>query len=81
MPNERADAGVVAVIPAAGLGQRPMPISSAAPKAMVPIAGQPLISLIVNHLARQGVRRFVFVVGRHRDQLTRRRGIQEEGLG
>jgi dTDP-glucose pyrophosphorylase len=70
MPNEKADTGVVAVIPAAGLGQRLMPISSAIPKAMVPIAGQPLISLIVNHLARQGVRRFVFVVGRHGDQLT-----------
>lgn len=59
----------VAVIPAAGLGRRLMPVSSAMPKAMVPLAGQPLISLTVNQLARQGVRRFVIVVGKHGDQL------------
>jgi dTDP-glucose pyrophosphorylase len=70
MLDGKVDARIVAVIPAAGLGQRLMPISSAIPKAMVPIAGQPLISLIVNHLARQGVRRFVFVVGCHGEQLV-----------
>ena len=59
----------MAIIPAAGLGQRLMPVSSAIPKAMVPLAGQPLISLTVNHLARQGIRRFIIVIGRHGDQL------------
>jgi dTDP-glucose pyrophosphorylase len=59
----------VAIIPAAGLGQRLMPVSSAIPKAMVPVAGQPLISLTVNQLARQGVRHFIIVVGQHGDQL------------
>lgn len=59
----------VAIIPAAGLGQRLMPVSSAIPKAMVPLAGQPLISLTINQLARQGVRRFVIVIGRHGEQL------------
>ncbi len=64
--NPRA---VTAVIPAAGLGTRLMPISSSIPKAMVPVGGQPLISRAINHLARQGIRRIVIVVGRHGDQL------------
>jgi dTDP-glucose pyrophosphorylase len=68
MGNATASAPV-AIIPAAGPGQRLMPVSSAIPKAMVPLAGQPLISLTINHLARQGVRRFVIVIGRHGDQL------------
>ena len=68
MPSANGEAPV-AIIPAAGLGQRLMPVSSAMPKAMVPLAGQPLISLTVNQLARQGVRRFIIVIGRHGEQL------------
>lgn len=64
-----AASSVVAVIPAAGLGERLMPISSALPKAMVPIGGQPLISLTLNHLIQQGIRDFVVVIGKHGDQV------------
>ena len=77
MPSRNGDAPI-AIIPAAGLGQRLMPVSSAMPKAMVPLAGQPLISLTVNQLARQGIRRFIVVVGRHGDQL---RGYIERTYG
>ena len=71
MDNGAKGSGPTVIIPAAGLGQRLMPVSSAVPKAMVPLAGQPLISLNVNQLARQGIRRFIIVVGQHGDQLRR----------
>ena len=69
MLDARPAADVTAIIPAAGLGTRLMPISSSIPKAMVPVGGQPLISRAINHLARQGVHRIVIVIGRHGDQL------------
>jgi len=74
---------VVTVIPAAGLGERLMPISSALPKAMVPIGGQPLISLTLNHLIQQGMRDFVVVIGKHGDQVREyldRTYPQESGI-
>lgn len=61
---------VTCVMPAAGRGTRLMPVSINTPTAMLPIAGQPLISLTINHLESQcGIRRFVIVVGHNADRI------------
>ncbi|HEX5554881.1 MAG TPA: sugar phosphate nucleotidyltransferase [Chitinophagaceae bacterium] len=52
-----------AVIPVAGAGTRLRPHTYTQPKALIPIAGKPILSFIVDPLAEAGVRDFVFVIG------------------
>jgi len=51
------------IIPAAGLGTRLKPFTHTIPKALLPVAGKPIISHIVDQFAGQGIDDFVFVVG------------------
>ena len=52
-----------AIIPVAGIGSRLRPHTHTQPKALVPVAGKPILSHIVDNLIEAGVRDFIFVVG------------------
>ncbi|MBE0566503.1 MAG: NTP transferase domain-containing protein [Krumholzibacteria bacterium] len=52
-----------AVIPAAGVGTRLRPHTLTRPKALLPVAGKPILAHIVDDLAAAGVDGFVIIVG------------------
>lgn len=52
-----------AIIPVAGAGTKLRPLTYTQPKALIPIAGETILSVIVNQLLDAGVKDFVFVVG------------------
>jgi glucose-1-phosphate thymidylyltransferase len=52
-----------AVIPVAGIGARLRPHTHTQPKALVPVAGKPILAHIVDRLIENGIQEFVFVVG------------------
>ncbi|MEM7103517.1 MAG: sugar phosphate nucleotidyltransferase [Bacteroidota bacterium] len=62
------------VIPVAGVGARLRPHTYTQPKPLIPVAGKPIISFIIDQWADVGVTDFVFVVGylgdKIRDYLT-----------
>ncbi|AYG64376.1 NTP transferase domain-containing protein [Rhizobium jaguaris] len=57
------------VILAAGLGSRLMPITAEIPKALVPVAGVPIIQRSLATLARCGLKRAIIVVGYRAEQI------------
>jgi MurNAc alpha-1-phosphate uridylyltransferase len=59
----------VAMVMAAGLGTRMRPLTDTMPKALVPVAGKPLISYVIDPLVAAGVERVVVNVHAHADQL------------
>lgn len=52
-----------AVIPVAGAGTRLRPHTYTQPKPLIPVAGKPIISLIIDQLRAVGVDDFVFIIG------------------
>jgi glucose-1-phosphate thymidylyltransferase len=54
---------VKALIPVAGIGTKLRPHTHTQPKAMVPVAGKPIIAHIVDSLLESGIRDLVFVIG------------------
>jgi glucose-1-phosphate thymidylyltransferase len=52
-----------AVIPVAGIGTRLRPHTHTQPKALVPVAGKPILAHIVDTLIDGGVKDFVFIIG------------------
>ncbi len=52
-----------AIILAAGLGTRLMPLTATRSKAMVPVLGKPLVELVIDTLLANNIDDFVFVVG------------------
>jgi len=56
-----------AVIPAAGVGTRLRPHTLNKPKALLPVAGRPILAHIVDDLAAAGIDGFVLIVGYHGD--------------
>ncbi len=52
-----------AIIPVAGAGTKLRPLTYTQPKAMIPIAGKTILSIIVDQLLEAGVHEFVFVIG------------------
>ncbi len=54
---------MIAVIPAAGIGKRLRPHTLNKPKALLPVAGKPILGHIVDDLRAAGVDRFVVIVG------------------
>lgn len=52
-----------AIIPVAGAGTKLRPLTYTQPKALIPIAGKTILSVIVDQLLEAGVREFVFVIG------------------
>ena len=58
-----------AVVLAAGEGQRLRPFTATKPKVMLPIAGKPILSYVVESLAQNGIRNIVLVVGYGKEQV------------
>mgnify|MGYP006283020639 CR=1 FL=1 len=52
-----------AIIPVAGAGTRLRPLTYTQPKPLIPVAGKPIISFIIDQLVEVGIRDFVFVIG------------------
>ncbi|RMF22287.1 MAG: glucose-1-phosphate thymidylyltransferase [Bacteroidetes bacterium] len=52
-----------AIIPVAGVGTNLRPLTYTQPKPLIPVAGKPIISLILDQLLALGVEDFVFVIG------------------
>jgi glucose-1-phosphate thymidylyltransferase len=81
----------VAIVPAAGVGTRLRPHTHTVPKALINVAGRPILAHILDGLIAEGVERVVLIVGymgdRIREYVTRRYGKmadfveQEERLG
>jgi len=51
------------IIPVAGVGTRLRPHTYTQPKPLIPVAGKPIISFIIDKLVDAGVTDFVFVIG------------------
>ena len=51
------------IIPVAGIGSRLRPHTHTQPKALVPVAGKPILSHIIENLMEVGIRDFIFIVG------------------
>lgn len=52
-----------AIIPVAGMGSRLKPHTHTQPKALIPVAGKPIISFIIESLIDVGFNEFVFIIG------------------
>lgn len=52
-----------AIIPVAGIGTRLRPHTHTQPKALIPIAGKPILAHITENLIEVGIKDFVFVIG------------------
>ena len=52
-----------AIIPVAGAGRRLRPFTYTQPKPLIPVAGKPILSYIIDQLKDLGVDEFVFVIG------------------
>ncbi len=51
------------IIPVAGIGSKLRPHTHTQPKALVPVAGKPILSHIVDNLIEAGIRDFIFIIG------------------
>ena len=54
---------MIAVIPVAGAGKNLRPLTYTQPKPLIPIAGKPIISFIIDDLTKVGITEFVFIIG------------------
>lgn len=52
-----------AIIPVAGAGTKLRPLTYTQPKALIPLAGKTILSVIIDQLLAVGVTEFVFVIG------------------
>lgn len=55
-----------AVIPAAGLGTRMLPITKAQPKEMMPVVHKPVIQYVVEEAYHSGIKEILIITGRHK---------------
>lgn len=59
----------LAIIPAAGLGTRMLPISHAVPKEMLPIVDRPAISYLVEECVKSGITDILIITNRDKDAI------------
>ncbi len=52
-----------AIIPVAGAGTRLRPLTYTQPKPLIPVAGKPIISFLIDQMMGIGIRDFVFIIG------------------
>jgi glucose-1-phosphate thymidylyltransferase len=58
-----------AVIPVAGIGTRLRPHTHTQPKALIPIAGKPILAHIIESLIEAGIKEYVFIIGYMGDKI------------
>lgn len=51
------------IVPVAGIGSKLRPHTHTQPKALVPVAGKPILSHLVDQLVTQGADDFIFIIG------------------
>ncbi|MDR7869538.1 MAG: UTP--glucose-1-phosphate uridylyltransferase [Tissierellaceae bacterium] len=59
-----------AVIPAAGLGSRFLPVSRAIPKEMIPIINKPTIHYIVEEAVNSGIEDILIIISKEKESIT-----------
>lgn len=64
-----AEKGVIAVVPVAGVGTRLRPHTHSTPKALIHVAGRPILAHILDDLVAAGVRDVVLVIGHMGDRI------------
>jgi glucose-1-phosphate thymidylyltransferase len=52
-----------AIIPVAGAGKKLRPHTYTQPKALIPIAGKTVLSVIIEQLSKEGLTEFIFIIG------------------
>ena len=52
-----------AIIPVAGAGTKLRPHTYTQPKALIPLAGKTILSIIVDQLREAGITEFIFIIG------------------
>jgi glucose-1-phosphate thymidylyltransferase len=52
-----------AIIPVAGAGKKLRPHTYTQPKALIPLAGKTVLSIIVDQLRNEGINEFIFIIG------------------
>jgi glucose-1-phosphate thymidylyltransferase len=52
-----------AIIPVAGAGTKLRPHTYTQPKALIPLAGKTILSIIVDQLREAGIQEFIFIIG------------------
>ena len=52
-----------AIIPVAGAGTRLRPLTYTQPKPLIPVAGKPILSFIIDPLIEQGVTEYLIILG------------------
>jgi glucose-1-phosphate thymidylyltransferase len=52
-----------AIIPVAGAGKKLRPHTYTQPKALIPLAGKTVLSIIIDQLKKEGIYEFVFIIG------------------
>jgi glucose-1-phosphate thymidylyltransferase len=67
--SSSAEKGVVAVVPVAGVGTRLRPHTHSTPKALIHVAGRPILAHILDDLVAAGIREVVLVVGHMGDRI------------
>ena len=61
--NQKPLINLKVIIPVAGIGRRLRPHTHTQPKALVPVAGKPILSHIVDNLINAGIKDFIFILG------------------
>lgn len=59
-----------AIIPVAGAGTKLRPHTYTQPKALIPLAGKTILSIIVDQLKEAGINEFIFIVGYLGEKIT-----------
>ncbi len=59
-----------AVIPAAGLGTRFLPVTKSVPKELLPILDKPMLQYVVEEAAEAGIERVIVVTSRGKESIA-----------
>jgi len=68
----------IAVVPVAGLGTRLLPATKSQPKEMLPVGRKPVVQYVCEELARDGLRRILFITGPGKTSLENHFDVNEE---
>ena len=62
-----------AIIPLAGLGTRLLPLSSIAPKELLPINGKSNLEHVLDECIEAGIKEFIFIISKKKREYKKKR--------